>query len=204
MSDETKNTDATDAQEGTPDIKVLSPIKVTFDDKKTLLVGINSADLDLSEVKVIAEERGLTPKVEQHVTVIGFKNGRAVDEALNRLPEEDRATRLSELTRLANETNWGFTLAPERYQIAKDYSVYKDGKPTGETEHRTSIIQIVNMPGMAIFYEGLNKTLGTNLEAPPAHTTLFTGGSDPEKSERGIGINTSVELQAMNPELITK
>jgi hypothetical protein len=116
---------------------------------------------------------------------------------------DKQTQKLAEIDHLIEETNWNFAPTSESYQIEKQYTVYgADNKITGETEHRVSIIQMIHMPGMATFYNGLNTLLGMTHEAPPVHTTLFTGGNDSEKSKMGIGINTYAELRAMNPKLI--
>ena len=60
------------------------------------------------------------------------------------------------------------------------------------------------MQAMQDFYEKLNGILGSNLEAPPAHVTLYTNGTDKEKAKMGIGINSEAELAQLNPELISE
>jgi hypothetical protein len=56
------------------------------------------------------------------------------------------------------------------------------------------------MPGLAVFYRRLNEILGVNLEAPPAHITLYTGGTNPATSKMGIGIDTPAALNELHPE----
>lgn len=59
-----------------------------------------------------------------------------------------------------------------------------------------------SVPERAIFCQRLNEILGTNLEAPPAHVTLYTGGTNPATSRTGIGIDTSAALKELHPEPI--
>ncbi len=58
---------------------------------------------------------------------------------------------------------------------------------------------MVDLPGMKTFYETLNKILGTTLEAPPAHITLYAGGDHPKTAGLGIGVNSQAELEKLHP-----
>ncbi len=183
----------------------ITPEKRTFEDgKNTLLIGIDKGAVDLSGIQEMADKNGFTQKGEFHITVLGFKNGREVKKALNALPESERQSALEQIKALVEETDFSFVLEPQRYHIEKEY-ISPDPKNKGAElrERRESYIQMVSLPGMKIFYDKLNAILGTDLEAPPAHMTLYTGGDDKEKSKMGIGINTQDEFLKMNPELIS-
>jgi AraC-like DNA-binding protein len=179
----------------------LSPVKISFDnEKKTLLLDINRDALDLRNISEIAQQNGFTEKSEFHITVIGFKNGRAVNDALVKMSGLEKTNKLKEIDTLISSIDWRFILLSERFHISKDYPVYEAGQISLKpAEHRESYIQMVSMPGMTVFYEKINTALGTTLEVPPAHTTLYTNGSDKEKSKMGIGINTMAELQGLGP-----
>ena len=183
----------------------VTPEKKNYDDgKNTLLLGVGKDTIDLSGIQELADKNGFAQRGEFHITVLGFKNGAEVKKALKALPEAERESALAQIKTLVEETDFSFTLEPQRYHIAKEY-VSPDPKNKGAElkERRESYIQMVSLPGMKIFYDKLNAILDTNLEAPPAHTTLYTGGDDKEKSKMGIGINTQDEFLKMNPELIS-
>mgnify|MGYP001608645131 FL=1 len=183
----------------------LSPEGKSFDEgKNTLLLDLDKSTVDLDAIKELAEKKGFEQKGEFHITVLGFKNGGEVKKALKALPEPERQNALVQIKSLVDSTDWNFTFDPKRYHISKEY-VSPDPKNKGAElrERRESYIQMVDLPGMKIFYDKLNAILGTNLEAPPAHITLYTGGDDKEKSKMGIGINTESEFLKMNPELIS-
>ena len=183
----------------------VTPENKSFDEgKNTLLLNIDKSTIELSGIQEMAEKNGFDQKGEFHITVLGFKNGGEVKKALKALPEAERQNALSQIKSLVDSTDWSFALEPKRYHISKEY-VTPDPKNKGAElkERRESYIQMVYLPGMKIFYEKLNSILGTNLEAPPAHTTLYTGGDDKEKSKMGIGINSQDEFLKMNPELIS-
>ena len=184
--------------------KILAPESVSFDEgKNTLLLNLEKDSVDLSALEELAQKNGFEAKGDFHITILGFKNGGEVKKALKTLPEAERQSKLLQIKSLAESTDWKFILEPQRYHISKEY-VIPDPKNKGAElrEQRESYIQMVSLPGMRIFYDQLNAILGTNLEAPPAHITLYTGGSDKEKSKMGIGINTQDEFQKLNPEAV--
>lgn len=183
----------------------LAPEGRSFDESKnTLLLDIDKNVVDLDAIRELAEKNGFEQKGDFHITILGFKNGGEIKKALKALPEEQRQDMISQIKSLAESTDWNFVFEPQRYHIAKEY-VAPDPKNKGSElrEQRESYIQMVNLPGMKTFYDKLNALLGTNLEIPPAHITLYTGGDDKEKSKIGIGINTQEDFLKMNPELLS-
>ena len=183
----------------------LAPEGKSFDEgKNTLLLDLDKNSVDLDATRELAEKNGFEQKGEFHITVLGFKNGGEVKKALKALPEAERQNTILQIKSLVDSTDWSFVFEPQRFHISKEY-VSPDPKNKGAElrERRESYIQMVNLPGMKIFYDKLNSILGTNLEVPPAHITLYTGGDDKEKSKMGIGINTQSEFWKMNPELIS-
>jgi len=183
----------------------VTPEKKFFNDgKNTLLLGVGKDAVDLSAIQEMADKNGFEQKGEFHITVLGFKNGGEVKKVLKALPEAERQNALAQIKSLVEDTDWSFVFEPQRYHISKEYvSPDPKNKDAELRERRESYIQMVNLPGMKIFYDKLNAILGTNLEAPPAHMTLYTRGDDDEKSKMGIGINTQEEFLKMNPELIS-
>ncbi|MFA6437555.1 MAG: hypothetical protein WC242_00135 [Candidatus Paceibacterota bacterium] len=182
----------------------LIPDSINFDNNRnTLLIGINRDMIDFGILSELANENGLEVKDKFHITVLGFKNGSEIKKVLKALPEEEKQSILLQIKSLASSTDWSFVLEPKRYHISKEYTTPDPRDKSVELkERRESYIQMVHLPGMRIFYEKLNTILGTNLEAPPAHITLYTGGNDREKSKMGIGINSQEEFLKLNPELI--
>ncbi len=182
--------------------KQFSPEKVTFDEKNfTLLLDLDKAAFDLEKIQPQADAKGISQKEEFHITVIGFKGGAEIRKSLKALDENSRQEKIQQIQSLINTTDWRYMLEPQQLHIAKDYPA-DPKKPDDQPEHRESFIQLVNIPAMESFYSQLNGLLGTAIEAPPSHITLFTGGNKPENAKQGIGINTAAELEKMNPQPI--
>jgi len=57
----------------------------------------------------------------------------------------------------------------------------------------------VEIPFLVGFYDSLNKMLKTNLRYPLEHVTLFTRGTNPERSKMGIGINSEIDFFELSP-----
>lgn len=181
----------------------LTPEKISFNEQKnTLLLDIGKSAVDLDSLRDKASQSGFEAKNEFHITVLGFKNGREIQRIIASLPETEQPIVATQIKSLSDSVDWGFSLEPKRFHISKDY-VFTD-RTTGQEskERRESYVQLVNLPGVESFYKALNAILGSNLEAPPAHITLYTGGTDKEKSKMGIGINSQAEFLKLNPEAI--
>lgn len=178
----------------------LTPEKINFDEKNfTLLLDLDKSAVDLAGLRESANKNGFEQKDEFHITVLGFKNGGEIKKILKKMTPEQKQDMLAKIKALVDETDWSFKFEPQKYHIAKDYKT-ADPKNKGAeiTEHRESYIQTISLPGIESFYKKLNILLGTSMEPPPAHITLFTGGSDKEKAKMGIGINSQEELKKLN------
>lgn len=180
------------------------PESRSFDAKNNrLLLRINRDSFDLKGIKETAEQQGYDEKNELHITVLGFKNGAEIKKILKKLSPEDQQAKATEIQALVDNTDWSFAPEEGKYHITKEYKT-PDPKNKGAelSETRESYIQKVHMQAMQDFYQKLNSILGSDLEAPPAHVTLYTNGTDKEKAKMGIGINSEAELAQLNPELI--
>ena len=179
---------------------MLHPNEVKLDENKlTLLLLLNKEDIraQLEGLSSEATIRNLKEKRDFHITVIGFGIGKILQEALAAVSNEEQTYLKEELRELIRETNWDFSLDDQKaYFIQKEYSNFKTPE---NKELRESIIQTVSLPGLEIFYKHLNELFDATLELPPAHITLFVGGSDPEKSLMGIGIASEKELAELHP-----
>lgn len=181
--------------------KTIYPKYVSFDEEKfTLLLNIDKAMIDLNDIDQTAARNGFDKKPEFHITIIGFKVGAAIKQALDKLSGERKQEALQKIQSLIKNIDWGFTLLPQRYHIKKDYLSRTSAAVS--TEHRESYIQMVSMPDMEKFYAALNNILSAHLELPLPHLTLYIRGDNPERAKAGIGINSQEEFLKLNPELL--
>tara|TARA_Y100000310_G_scaffold344885_1_gene460245 strand:- start:2043 stop:2579 length:537 start_codon:yes stop_codon:yes gene_type:complete len=173
---------------------------ITFDEEKyLLLLNLNKAQVQVSDsIEREARENGFQKKDEVHVTLIGFRVGSEIRGALTKLGDS-RKRAIAEIKELIERTNWDFELKQEFYHITKEYSLPRG---QGGQDKRESYVQMIEMPGIKSFYQELNNILGTNLEIQPTHVTLFTKGSDEERSKMGIGVNSWKEFELLSPRQI--
>ncbi|OGM96344.1 MAG: hypothetical protein A3B86_04360 [Candidatus Yanofskybacteria bacterium RIFCSPHIGHO2_02_FULL_38_22b] len=155
-------------------------------EKNTLLLEIkgNLPDLILDgDLALKIERKGFEKRKELHITVLGFKSGKRIREALEKIP--DKETIIEALIGMAENTEWTFDVNPERFHISKN--------------ERESIIQMVKLDGIDNFFDRLNGLLNTDIETPPPHITLYTKGVDERSGMSGIGINSQEEFEKLNP-----
>lgn len=148
----------------------------------TILLSVKKEEVDLDIVKNIAAEKKLLPKEEFHITIIGRETG----EILSKVD-----IKYESIEAIAEEIDWHFTLKKEFYFITK---LYLDG------EQRSSIIQLVELPSLASFYDQLNQLTRQNFAVPFSHITLFTNSTLKEKELRGIGIYSQKDFENLSPE----
>lgn len=178
-----------------------SPERVAFNPKnETLILKVDPALLDSPFLAELASREGLQRKNELHITVIGSRAAKFIKDLLKGLPDAEREEKNGKIESLVRSADWRFvTEGQDVLRVKKEYPASKEG---GEKETREAIIKIVQVPEMERFYGELNGTLGTELTAPPPHVTLYTGGSDPESSRSGIGIDTPAALEGLGPEKV--
>jgi hypothetical protein len=158
-----------------------------YEEKLTLLLNIKKEDIDWKKYQSVS--KGFEQKSEFHITLIGNYGGRKIKNAINTFNLYYQYNAVEKIRALAYGTNWSYSFLNLAHKMSKDYSV---------TDKRESIIQIVEVPGLVKFYNDLNEMLNIHLEYPLEHVTLFTRGTDPEKSKMGIGINSEIDFFALN------
>lgn len=165
----------------------------------TLLHPIDERLLHLNDLDPVATKSGFVRKPEFHMTVIGNRSGKEVRASLWKFEYPDQQRLIQKINDAARATDWSINPGELR-KIVKDYVVQDDDGNEKSRERRETIIQLLDVPGMKQFYAALNELLGTNLEAPPAHITLYSTSSDPKNVTRGIGIESQAELEQLHPQ----
>lgn len=198
---EEENAEEEEEQEEEGEKMLMTPENVAFDTKKyTLLLDLNKDDIDLSEIQDQIAGEGFEQKNEFHITVLSFKKANVIKKALKALPDEEKQSTIEQISLLVDETDWNISLEPQIHHLKKEYPP-SDPQSEGEEEKqwRESYVQMVNMQGIETFYEKLNALLGTDLEAPPTHITLSTGGNE-KSAHMGIAVNTAQEMEDLTVE----
>lgn len=157
----------------------------------TLLLNIKKENIDFQKYKEISD--GFDQKSEFHITLIGNYGGREIKNAINTFNLYYQYNAVEKIRALAYATDWNYSLLDVFYKVSKEYR---------DTDKRESIIQMAAIPSLVGFYDNLNKMLKTSFMYPLEHVTLFTRGTNLERSKMGIGINSEREFFALNPILV--
>ena len=165
----------------------------------TILVTLDQPGPSHASVIRIAEDEGLYPKTEWHITVIGSETGRVICAGLGGQEETTKSEYIRAIEEIAREFPWSFSLQEKYYLISKVYP------PSGNVpeETRRSLIQLVTVPGLAPFYAKLNRLLDSHFDLPFPHITLSTTSTREEKRLRGIGIYSEAQFHTMHPREIS-
>jgi len=180
-----------------------TPERGVFNEENGCVLLDIAPDIFASERDVlenVALEYGLTRKNDLHITVVGYQNGQRIMSILNKKSDAEKAVLSQEIHDLVVATDWSFSLLPKDvYRVERGYT-YKDPETREpKKEHRIAIVQAVSVPAIVSFYERINAILGTELVPQPMHVSLYAGGSDPERSKKGIAVNSTEEFFALRP-----
>jgi hypothetical protein len=148
------------------DQQVIEPAGFSFDeDDGYLLVKVDLKEYGYSKTRVKYQGTVLEPKDELHITVISQDGA----QRLANFMQENQAGK-EKVKSLIEGTDWSFRKQDRFFWIQEEEGV-------------ETIIQMVEVPGMADFFRSLSQITGLGLEPPPAHVTLFMRGT-----EKGIGL----------------
>ena len=173
------------------------------DEQKTLLLPIDESLLaeKMQAYADIASERGLAPKQEFHITVLGYAAGQAITNVLAKCTDEERAAHEQAIAEIIDSSNWIMSFeAQATWYIEKNY---RDLIAKKVREKRQSIIQMVFMPQAGACINRINTALGTEIEVPPPHITLYTTSTSLEHADHGIGLTSKKALESLHPEQLT-
>jgi hypothetical protein len=149
---------------------------------QTILLSVKAENVDLNIMAAVAKEKNLFPKNEFHITIIGKQTGEALIQ---------KNSDFTLIKNCAEKIDWYFVLKNEFYFIKK---VYPD------SEIRSTIIQLIDIPSLSVFYQQLNVLTGENFPMPFPHITLFTNSTREENTLRGIGVYSQEDFEKLSPE----
>ncbi len=156
-------------------VEMMAPKELAFDGESgSMLAHLEKEDIDLEEKRVTFEERAFELKDEFHITILSREAAEAVRKHLEENPEQEEQVR-----GLIEESNWEFRKLERFYHVQEE--------PEAET-----IIQMVEVPGLASFFRRLSELVGKELEMPPMHVTLYM-----RNTEKGIGLPTQAEFEKL-------
>ena len=120
------------------------------------------------------------PKRELHITLVGSALGRELRAAVAGSSLD------AAIAAAVAAQDWRFTRSGRLLRLQKSID------DAGTTRTVGSIIELIDVPAMALFHAMLARLLGHALPVPPAHVTLYTQGS-----LKGIAVPNDADLQAL-------
>lgn len=161
----------------------------------SLLLNVGRDMLDLETTRVFAQTQNLSEKEEFHVTIIGRATGESMLEYLKQRSPEEQEQKRAQIEKLCTGYHPKIRIQQEFYFIQKDYSTQEENT----LDIRTSVVQIVHMDGLDVFYEELFRIIPLRFSTPFPHVTLYTTSTRVDKKLRGIGIYSEADFWNMNP-----
>jgi hypothetical protein len=154
-------------------------------DKNTLIISVDKQDFGITAETLRYDGRVFLPKQETHITVFGSELGsRLLQQLMQRPALEQKVHEAFE------STDWSYRQTPELHHLARNKTTPGKDSSTEET-----IVMLIEMEGMTIFYSKLRKLglIGKDRPVPPPHVTLYTRNID-----QGIGIDSEKELAELS------
>jgi len=145
-------------------------------------------------IRAVAEQEHMIEKPHCHVSVVVEKSAVSIRAAI----DEGHIKTIVDL----------FESLPFEYALTDTFSLQEkkyDRKELDERgladepeQIRRSIIQVVDMPDIAVFYAKVSELLGISLEVPVPHITLFAWSDYEPNKARGIGISSKADFEMFN------
>lgn len=121
------------------------------------------------------------PKTELHVTLIGSRLGRELHTTLAPVFLRDQ------LRMAMEDQDWRIKRTGRFVQLAHTRHLGLESNPGT----RESIIELIELPAMALLHQALGRLLGRQTPVPPPHVTLYTANGP-----QGIGLSSPSQLRA--------
>ena len=165
--------------------------------KKTILVKVENFGNIPEIIKSYAEENQMNIKKEIHLTVVGFSHAKILINKLKELNDLKQKNILNQLENLCKDTNFEIIPTNAFFHIKKNYK-----KKDGKTEHRESIICLVEIENFMDFISKIEELFEIKLPELVPHITLFTKSDDTENQYPGIGIDSVNDFLNLSPKKI--
>lgn len=150
--------------------------------QKTLILPIPPERWPPPSEPAVVDGITFQPKRELHVTLIG----RGLGQALHGEPGR-RGFRVQAVREAFGRFDWDFTRTGEYLRLEK-----RELAGRGRGRAIGSIVERIEMPALAQFYDALADLLGRKLAIPPPHVTLYTVGRS-----QGIAVPDVATMQRL-------
>lgn len=150
----------------------------------TLILNVDKRDLGIQTTPLEFANQLFTPKQETHITVFGSSLGAQLQQQFTSRPGLEL-----DVCQAFESTDWSYQKTTDLRHLVKI-----SGSATFQ-QVEESIIMLIKMEGMAVFYSKLKslKMIADDYPLPPPHITLYTRNCD-----SGIGVRSDDELTALS------
>jgi hypothetical protein len=178
------------------------PLEKTFLPQRYIGVAIEKPVIP-DAIRNVAEAHDLIEKTSVHISVAVERNAQTIWKAIAAAenPEETMRT----LETVFKKYVWEYALTDEYFLHERMYTrdvLVACGFPNEEEHLTRSIVQKAVAPDLSLFYAEVNTLLGTSMEVPVPHTTLFTWSDYEPVKHRGIGICSAKEFEECTKEVL--
>ncbi len=144
----------------------------------TLVISVDRHEFGIGVEPVNYAGKLFLPKQEAHITVLGSTLGSRLSQQFDHDSGIERKVRQD-----FEDIDWRYEKTSDLRHLVR--------QQTNDGDVEESIIMLVRMDGMTVFYKRLTALglIPADHPVPPAHVTLYTHNSDP-----GIGVHSDAEL----------
>jgi hypothetical protein len=165
-----------------------------INEKQTVIIPLGKNSFDVSDHPIIFQGTQFLPKDELHVTLVGKRIGKLLQEQIDQNPEIE-----TQLKQVFQNIDWSFKQTGPIHILARaKEKMSNDGIAVPVIQK--SIIQQLTMPGMPIFYDYLKAQgfIESDWPIPPPHVTLYT-----RNCPHGIGVSNLDELDEFSKGILS-
>ena len=151
-----------------------------FNDNDTVLIDMSNEPFHLPKAYLYINDQRFIRKDELHVTLLGSELGRLLKER-----QATEAGTEDKIKTIFEAIDWSYTQSGPIHLLSR----LKEGNL------EESIIMLINMPGMKVFYQTLIQKgyIEKDTPLPPAHVTLYT-----YNNPHGIGVSSQDVLKTLS------
>jgi hypothetical protein len=151
-----------------------------FNDNDTVLIDMSNEPFDLPKSSFYINGQHFVRKDELHVTLLGSKLGRLLQDRQATDPASE-----DDIRAIFEAIDWSYAQTGPCYLLSRQRGAIRQG----------SIIMLIDMPGLKVFYEALidKGYIEKDTPLPPAHVTLYT-----HNNPHGIGVPNQDVLETLS------
>lgn len=183
---------------------------------KTFIILVGTESIEELPTQITIDGKIFNRKNKLHITVVGYPKGKVFKKIFAHVPEFE-----TQVNALIQRCDWSYTLQNEYFHITQNIHIPREFLEPGQEVmeggseekplvHRESVVQLIDIPGVKIFFEELQNLVEAAIashpelkneeipvaklyEFPKPHITIYAHNGS------GIGINSEQEWEQLHP-----